>query len=727
MSTIINNLSLCNFFNYYGGYESNFYEFNPGLNVIVADNNNGKSKLFSAFSWILKNEVIDSDREKDKMVPVNNFIIRMISDKAKDETFINGDVYCGVKINYSDETFEYEVEKSAWARRIADGSATDAQNWVFGLNDTKVSKKDKYLLDFRPVTDELEKNNIVERLIRKPFLKYALFQGEEVDNILNFNDQRSLKSALDALTNISKIEKLIEKATYLAKRADKDLTDEKKKEVKQVDLFNRKVAELNDLKIKLDRKKAELSRYKDELAKAKAELDGLFNSLLNAETREQLRAEKFVFQQELDRIDNEHGEFLNNLNDKFFDVQTAWLLYNTQHYESAFQGVRDAYIESQNEKKFLRDLQKNEMIFVTKLPKDSPDSYSLRKMLKDETCFVCGREAHKDSEPWVHIKQVLEQHSVKPDQPAKQTFNAFLDSLMSSTSSFFNQVSTVEESFKENRLKDREYKQTKQRLLQRIDEKTNDLVGLGETKGDQDKLTVNRYSGAQQRVTKYENDIRNTEADVTNLTEQIQIKKAEIDELVTGKLNPLFQIRSDMMNDVLKIAVSAKKRIYDSIIKELEDQANYYYKELTKANPTDGGIIRIVANDDDTFSMDICDQYGSKTYGLSEGFQRMKKLAVITAIIRTSERGQMEYPLIADAPLSSFGKGFIQGFFDKVPEVFNQSIVMVKDLFDQTSPNLLNDIGNEVLAKIRINSGSMHINRVNNTPQILRETEINRL
>jgi DNA sulfur modification protein DndD len=134
----------------------------------------------------------------------------------------------------------------------------------------------------------------------------------------------------------------------------------------------------------------------------------------------------------------------------------------------------------------------------------------------------------------------------------------------------------------------------------------------------------------------------------------------------------------------------------------------------------------MTANDDDTFSMDICDHLDNKIYGLSEGFQRMKKLAVITAIISTKEHGQMEYPLIADAPLSSFGKEFIKGFFNNVPEVFKQSIVMVKDLYDQSSANLLNDIGNEVLERIRITSGSLHVNQVNKLPQVSRETIIKR-
>lgn len=453
----------------------------------------------------------------------------------------------------------------------------------------------------------------------------------------------------------------------------------------------------------------------------------MINVLLNAEKREKLRTEKYLFQQEFNRTDEEHGEFLNNLNDKFFDTQTAWLLYNTHHYESAFQHVRDEYIEEQNRKKLINELRKDDSVFFTKLPKNSPDSYSLRKMLEDEMCFVCGREAHKESPPWIHIKQVLEKHKSKSDQPAKQTFNDLLDSLMSATSSFFNQVSTIDESFQQSRMKDREYKRTKQGLVKSIEDKTNDLIGLGETKDEQDKSIINRYSGAQQRVTKNQSEINATEDVVANLIEQIVNKNQEIDDLkTTGELKKGYQLRNDIINDVLNIAYGAKKRIYADIVKKLEDQANFYYKELTKGNPADGGIIKMTANDDDTFSMDICDHRGNKIYGLSEGFQRMKKLAVITAIISTKEHGQMEYPLIADAPLSSFGKEFIKGFFNNVPEVFKQSIVMVKDLYDQSSANLLNDIGNEVLERIRINSGSLHVNQVNKLPQLSRETIIKR-
>jgi hypothetical protein len=96
-------------------------------------------------------------------------------------------------------------------------------------------------------------------------------------------------------------------------------------------------------------------------------------------------------------------------------------------------------------------------------------------------------------------------------------------------------------------------------------------------------------------------------------------------------------------------------------------------------------------------------------------------------IIASKDEGRLEYPLIADAPLSTFGKGLIEGFFRQVPQVFHQSIIMVKDLYDGASSDYLNDIGRDVMHKIKSTSGSLHINLVDKgQPQLDRETLIKR-
>lgn len=718
---------MCNFFNYFGDYDQNIYEFNSGLNVVVADNGAGKSKLFSAFSWILKDEVIDSDQKGSKIVPVKNFLTYMLSDKAKYETMVNSEVTCGVKINFSDEAFEYEVEKSFWARRLSDNSPTEKDTWVCNLNDCRVSKKDLHLLDFTIVHDSHEKEKVINKIIRPEFQQYALLQGEAVDNILDFENKNSLKSAINTLTNTSKIEQLITLSKALAKKGEADLLNAKKKTTHELKTFNAKVKEREDLKIKLERKNIELNKYKEELIKARGERDRLINKLANAEKREEIRAEQRGIKKELRKLEQEHAEFLNNLNDKFFDNQSAWLLYNTNHFEKNFHSLRDEYLEFQLQKKLIEHARDSPDMFLSKLPEGSPDSYSLRKMLEEESCFVCGREARRESKEWYHIKLVHEQHLPRQETNTSQNFNKLFDELMQSSSSYYNQIECIDEGFTKSRLKDKQYRIDKQKLKEELEDSTNELVGLGETNPDQDKFTVNAYGGAERRIEKYEASIKHCIEEILQIQGSIDLNSVAIDELSSGTPAPGYINRRDILNDILLVAIDAKKRIYEKIIQDLEDKSNLFFKDLTGSNAVDGGFIRISSNEDSTFSIEIRDAEDNKIYGLSEGFQRMKKLAVIMAIIACSDRGKMDYPLIADAPLSSFGKGFIQAFFDKVPKVFHQTIIMVKDLYDSMEPDGLTELGQEVLKKIRSTSGSMHLNLINeHKPQIQRETSIKR-
>ena len=51
MATIIKSVSFENFYNYYGDFIQNEYEFTTGINIVNADNNMGKSKFYNGFMW----------------------------------------------------------------------------------------------------------------------------------------------------------------------------------------------------------------------------------------------------------------------------------------------------------------------------------------------------------------------------------------------------------------------------------------------------------------------------------------------------------------------------------------------------------------------------------------------------------------------------------------------------------------------------------------------------
>ena len=49
--------------------------------------------------------------------------------------------------------------------------------------------------------------------------------------------------------------------------------------------------------------------------------------------------------------------------------------------------------------------------------------------------------------------------------------------------------------------------------------------------------------------------------------------------------------------------------------------------------------------------------------------------------IISANSSDYKYPLLADAPISAFGEGFTEGFFEASGKVFPQSIVLVKEIY----------------------------------------------
>ena len=88
------------------------------------------------------------------------------------------------------------------------------------------------------------------------------------------------------------------------------------------------------------------------------------------------------------------------------------------------------------------------------------------------------------------------------------------------------------------------------------------------------------------------------------------------------------------------------------------------------------------------------------------------------AIISVNPNGYL-YPLLADAPLSAFGQGFIKGFFEETEKVFPQSIILIKDLYDLEADNKLNKLGNELLKNNSVST--MYLNQI---PRNFKQVEV---
>ena len=159
---------------------------------------------------------------------------------------------------------------------------------------------------------------------------------------------------------------------------------------------------------------------------------------------------------------------------------------------------------------------------------------------------------------------------------------------------------------------------------------------------------------------------------------------------------------AEVMKKIDEIIRQTKDDIYDRTIAALAKEANEKYKALTEGNQSSGGLLKFERNHD-VVNVSIRDVKNGEITGLGTGFQRMKQLAIVMAVIssKIGNEKKFDYPFISDAPFSEFGENFISNFFKVAPGVFTQSIIMIKELYDPNAKDFLTNLGRKVLEEMK--------------------------
>lgn len=727
MGIKVDSISFQNFYNYHGGYEENRYEFNDGLNLIVADNGAGKSKLFNGFLWVLDNEVLDSESKKKRKVGVSKF--QMISDKAKNEAEVDQEIITGVKVEYSDSRNNYQIIKEIRSIKRDEENPIDENGWETRLSDTQVNIKSTLHQDFKPEYDKDKKDRIINNLLRTEFRDYALLQGEEVDNIIDLTKSDSLGRAIDSLSNIKDVEDLGELSEYLVGRAEKDLDKKRKEVTENTSNHEELVKERDKLREEIKKLEDDINRDSAHLTKAENEKEDILNTLATSEERQTLRRELDNLESDLNRIEKRHNVLHEDINDFFFDDRYAWILLGSEGYIKDFAEKRNAYLEVREEKRAEQRVQQNPEKYIKYLPADIPDISSLNSMLEKEVCFVCGSDAKKGSDEWNHIKKVSSRTGdvSQTKKLFKNNLSRFFDDLQTNTRALQPRMKSILESVKKKREEEQSLIEQKKTLSEKISLKKNELFGKGgdKTDSDEDVNNIQKFGNIERRIEQYENSIEAKTREKGKKESELENKKKEIGQYDGDSVPSEFKKNHEVLDDLNNAIQNTRERIIGRMIDSLETESNKHFVNLTKHSGIKGPKLKFTRTPDNTVRLKVEDSQGNIVTGESEGFQRMKKLAVIMAIITSSSKGMMNYPFIADAPISAFGKAFIRGFFEQVPEVFNQSIILVKDLYDNTTDSKLTDFGQELFEN-KVPS-TLYINEVEiGKEQIERDTKISR-
>ena len=702
MASIIKSISFKNFFNYYGDFDSTRYDFEEGVNIIVADNGAGKSKFFNAFLWLFYDQILDSDDKIKK--GIKDIAYKVISDKAKNETSVGEQTETGIRIEYTTGRFLYQITKSFVATRLQ-GNLTDQSSWQVTFNDLEVDKTDTVLPKYKPVYDVDEKRKIINQLILPNLRQYSFFQGEEVDRIIDFSKKSSIEDAVRTLTNISVYEELSEKINEITSKAEKDLNKQNKVSTDQSDRLDAAIVTKENLLEKLEQEEKNLKEFQQLYQEAEQEKNDLEQNFANAEKRKELDDKISVKNRSLKDAKEEYDTFLEGINNKFFDGNFAWITLGFEYVVDDFKNKIKEFRQKRYEKKALQNAAENPGEYFSFLPINSPDAVSLENMIDEEHCFVCDRPAPLGSDPHNYLLKLKNRTNPSSNKKefVKNDLEDFFGNLQISATPFCNKFESIPQSVlrtkeKEVELRNRVDKINKDVKSLKSQRKDILISGSDDDNGNDTVTIINQYKGAirrmeqaSQRIERYQSNLKGFKNDITKTQEEI--KKLRPQDIPEG-----YTISYEISADLAEATEKAKERVFNNMVKLLEKHANDHFQSLIKYNDLSGGVLKFEKSPSGSIIFNYIDKSGNVQSGASTGFQRMKIFSVVMAII-SANTSQYNYPLLADAPISEFGDGFIQAFFEETGKIFPQSIVLVKELYNGNDRMKLSDLGKKLLQR----------------------------
>jgi DNA sulfur modification protein DndD len=176
----------------------------------------------------------------------------------------------------------------------------------------------------------------------------------------------------------------------------------------------------------------------------------------------------------------------------------------------------------------------------------------------------------------------------------------------------------------------------------------------------------------------YTNDIENLKSDIREL-------EAKIEKINSASGNEFLSRSKKILYSLSKAFEKVKDEEYDLILNDLEDRANKIFEEINVESFQ--GTIKIerykLYSGKYSVRVEHILQNGERFMSPNKSLKTSVNIAIIMAIsdMAKSKEGDRinSYPLIFDAPVSSFDKDKSSQFLNMLKSIPGQKIIMLKD------------------------------------------------
>lgn len=668
---IIKNITIENFRSYYG---RNYINVGSGLTLIIGANGDGKTTLFEALEWLF-----------DTVGKMQNADNKYISKKKSNELFEGDFASVKVSMTYETEDSERIVEKSFRFSKL--NGEIIPSNYSFGLYIQKGVEK------------EYKEGDLAKRIFDIDFAasirQYCLFKGEQELNIFNKPEAMSyLVETFSEVRDFDPFEDFVNKATQWSNKAmNNAIKTDKKNQDKTKQLQSLINNELNQIGI--TQKELNL-----QLNEAQNFGDLIRNLEKNKEASQLLVSTNRRLDSLREDLDKTRRNISENYNYRLLDEM--WILMGFEPIAEEYRDLvsvldkeqRKQELEYQREqgaKKVVSKMQNDINQGYVPLALNVPDEKTMREMLHDEVCKVCGTPAPKGSIPYNTMKKHLDDYleslkEVKSIEDEKDCLfkNEYIKELTGRYSVLHNNMNWVT---KLNSYIDTAIEKNCM-LHERISLIRSNIEREEETKrkvlAQTDGMTEEQLTSAYNNITEW----WSKRADAEKTSEKLKLKLAEHEKLLKDYQEQFSEIASDSpaamysrtATAIRRIAEAfefAKKKNKNDFLLQLEQTTNNYLDKLNKGDFR--GSAKIIERVNNSAELYLIDTDGSRIHNPNTALKTTMYMALLFAVSElTTRKREDDFPLIFDAPTSSFTTAKESDFFNVIGDIEKQTIIVTK-------------------------------------------------
>lgn len=662
--------------------------FSPTLTLIIGDNGDGKTTIFEALSALLQHQ---GNEQK-------NLFISRFSKKAERELQDGDSKEMSLELFFEHKGQEFQLKKSCVFSR---------QNGVLSVPDTilhtaLVERDSGERVDW-------DASKLIERIFDTSLRQFCLFKGEsELDAISKAGAFGELLKTLSDIASFDDFKKYVDE---LSTTAGKGLKGEERK-------CKKNSAEIGKIHANRDEAKKKLKYLDEEITSTQIKHEA-YESLYN-----RLKANQDVFQA-LDELNKQREETVEKLdrlqvsttsiNPNISLLDDLWILKGFSPVFEEFRKKADywnsekraARVEAKAKEEAKEEAMKEAKESVLSIL--TPDESALENLIKAERCEVCGRDAKKGTEAYQHmcdrlkeLKKALEGREKEPSI-SKQLFcskhteeiNAIYNSLTGETQRELN----VNMDRVDKRMK---------KLIAERKELEQETVTLADIEGEIKNLFIrNSLNESVQSILKMQETLFDAYGQANRLEgilEQLNKRKEKVIAEIEGYDKELSSLTKDdpnveflrrvyeILSDIQRAFVEGREANADQLIARLEKKSNEYLSKLSAHDFY--GFIKLIRNktpnNEDEVIVELQDNLGGIITNPNGAQKTSECLAILFAIAELRQKKNDDlYPLIFDAPTSSFSSGRESNFYEIVTNFNKQCLILTKDLLTvDGSPDL---------------------------------------